>query len=478
MMRQGTPEALARTADAAAAKLTEELDLEARLAPFAQLQWAGPELRGPVLRLDDFSGIPFLVDITGVEEYQHRARLRAKPNDLYAAVTPTAPGYETYCRDKLDLAPVDFVQAKPVETRLALARACGEGTAWHRILKRIEASGGLTIDPFMGIEEVWELAHSLAQSTKYPVSVAAPPPPVTWVANDKQAFSRLVESVLGPEWLVETRSGQSPEALAKELLSLAKRHSQVGLKRLRCASAMGNKVFAADEIRDQGMERVTTRVRRFLDRTQWQGDEDVQVVAWEKVDHSPSTQLWIPPQELGPPRLDGVFEQLLEGKRKVFVGSRPSTLPPAVNTAAGEGSIAIGLALQALGYVGRCSFDFVLVGEPDGDFQLHFTECNGRWGGTSIPMTFVDRLMAGRPRPPYRAQDFIHSGLVGAAFGDLIDQVGSEAYDVQSGTGRFIFYNTGPLETHGKLDVIAMGETQTEAEAALEEDLPRLLGLL
>jgi len=92
-------------------------------------------------------------------------------------------------------------------------------------------------------------------------------------------------------------------------------------------------------------------------------------------------------------------------------------------------------------------------------------------------MTFVDRLMAGRPRPPYRAQDFIHSGLVGANFGDLVEQVGSEAYDVQSGTGRFIFYNTGPLETHGKLDVIAMGETQEEAEEALEEALPRTLGL-
>ena len=140
--------------------------------------------------------------------------------------------------------------------------------------------------------------------------------------------------------------------------------------------------------------------------------------------------------------------------------------------------MAVALALQSLGYVGRCSFDFVLVGDPGGDFQLHFTECNGRWGGTSIPMTFVDRLMAGRPRPPYRAQDFIHSGLVGANLGDLIEQVGSEAYDFQSGNGRFIFYNTGPLETHGKLDVIAMGETQQQAEAALEEDFPRILGLL
>ncbi|NHZ73624.1 MAG: hypothetical protein GWP16_04050 [Nitrospirae bacterium] len=477
MAQQRSPGESARAVASAAAALSEALDLEARLAPFAELRWSGKGPQAPVLRLDDFSGIPFLVDITGVEEYQHRARLRADPDDLYAAVTPGAPGYELYCQEKLNLAPVDFVQATPVETRLDLAMACREGTARDRIQQRIEVDGGLTIDPFMGIEEVWKLADVLTRSMRAPVCVMAPPPPVTWIANDKQLFSQLVESVLGSEWLVETRIGRSPEVLARELLSLAERHAQVGLKRLRCASAMGNKVFAASEIRSQQVEGVTARVRRFLDRTEWQGDENVQVVAWENVDHSPSTQLWIPPPELGPPRFDGVFEQLLEGQRKVFVGSRPSTLPQAVNDAAAEGSLAVALALQTLGYVGRCSFDFVLVGDLDRDFQLHFTECNGRWGGTSIPMTFMDRLMAGRPRPPYRSQDFIHTELVGANFSDLIEQVGSEAYDVQSGTGRFIFYNTGPLETHGKLDVIAMGETQQQAEAALEEDLPRILGL-
>jgi hypothetical protein len=477
MVQKSSPEEDARTIVQAAAALSEKLDLEARIEPFANRRWSGSEPQGPVLRLDDFSGIPFLVDLTGVEEYQHRARLRANADDLYAAVTPAAPAYEPYCQRKLNLAPVDFVHATPVETRLALARACSEGEAWDRIVQRTQAGGGLAIDPFMGIEEVWELADSLTWSTGAPVEVLAPPPPITWIANDKQLFSQLVESVLGPDWLVETRVGRSPEALARELLSLAERHAQVGLKRLRCASAMGNRVYAASEIQGQQVDVVATKVRRFLDRTQWQGDEDVQVVAWEPVDHSPSTQLWIPPPERGEPRLDGVYEQLLEGRRKVFVGSRPSTLPQRVNSAATEGSMAVALALQALGYVGRCSFDFVLVGDPDGDFQLHFTECNGRWGGTSIPMTFMDRLMAGRPRPPYRAQEFIHSGLVGANFGDLIEQVGSEAYDVQSETGRFIFYNTGPLETHGKLDVIAMGETQEEAEAALEEDLPRILGL-
>ena len=55
--------------------------------------------------------------------------------------------------------------------------------------------------------------------------------------------------------------------------------------------------------------------------------------------------------------------------------------------------------------------------------------------------------------------------------------MGDEAWDRDSGRGRFLFYNTGPLKSHGKLDVIALGESQAEADAALEEDLPRLWGL-
>ncbi len=84
--------------------------------------------------------------------------------------------------------------------------------------------------------------------------------------------------------------------------------------------------------------------------------------------------------------------------------------------------------------------------------------------------------MAG-PRPPYRARDFEHPDLVGASFTELLASVGDAAWEVRSGRGRFLFYNTGPLLDFGKLDVIALGTSQAEADAALEEDLPRLWGL-
>jgi hypothetical protein len=476
MAKETTAQIVERAA-AAVAPLGAELDLASRLEPFADRCWDGSELHWPVLHLDDFSGIPFLIGITGVEEYQHRARIRAAGGDLYVAASARSDVYEAYCENRLRLAPVEFVQVELSQERPTLARACGAGTAWKRLVQQARAAGGLALHPYMGIETVWDLGRSLSREAEVPVTLVAPPPPTTWIANDKQLFDRLVELVLGREWLVETFAAQDPGTLTGLLLDLAQRHERVGLKRLRCASAMGNAVFDSESLQMRDPQTVEKEVVAFLDRTEWDGREEVQAVAWEGADHSPSTQLWIPPLGGPPPHVDGIYEQLLEGERKVFVGSRPSTLPERVNQALASASLAVAAGLQALGYAGRCSFDFLLVGDPKADFELHFTECNGRWGGTSIPMTLVDRVLGGSSRPPYRAQDFVHPGLVGASIEEVLERVGDEAYDVGTGQGRFLFYNIGPLAQFGKLDVVAMGATQEEAEAALEEDLPRILGL-
>ncbi len=439
-------------------------------------RWDGSVTSHPVLHFDDFSEIPFLVDITGVEEYQHRARLRAAPGDLFAAVTPPTSGYEDYCRQQLGLGEVEFLLAEPVDGLMTVARACEEGAVWRRLVERTREAGGLVIHPFMGIEAAWKLGRRLAAETGVEVPVLAPPPPVTWIANDKALFGEVVELTLGGGWLVETHRAADVVSLAGHLLRLAEHHRRVALKRLRCASAMGNAVFEAPELKAAGAAGVETMVRDFLERTEWDGGEEVLAVAWEETDISPSTQMWIPPDGAGLPRLDGIYEQILKGEHKVFIGSRPSGLSAAVNDKLAAASLEVAVALQALGYVGRCSFDFVVVGDPESDCHLRFTECNGRWGGTSSPMALLDRLL-GPPRPPYRAQDVVHSRLVGASFADLVEQVGEEVFDAGTGRGRFIFYNTGPLAGFGKMDVIAIGRSREEADAALEEDLPRLLGL-
>jgi hypothetical protein len=167
---------------------------------------------------------------------------------------------------------------------------------------------------------------------------------------------------------------------------------------------------------------------------------------------------------------------VLEGAEQVFVGSRPSTLPPAVNQALADAALRVTTALQPLGYVGRCSFDHLILGDPETDFTVRFTECNGRWGGTSAPMHLVDRVVAG-PRPPYRAQDVVWPGLIGVSFEELTATLGDDLFDHVTQPGRYLLYNVDPLRRLGKLGVVALAPTQDEADEAICHDLPRRLGV-
>jgi hypothetical protein len=456
--------------------LARRIDLEAQLEPYEAQRWLGDQGGRPILHLDDVSKIPFVQDVVGVEEYQHRARVRARSGDLFVAVTDPSDGYEDYCREELRLGSPRFVRAPSGQHGYAVADACFSDPPFGTLVERAREAGGLSIHAYMAIGEVWQLAARVAEASGVRVEVVGPPPPVLWIANDKAALSEIVARVLSEDWIVETHAANEPVAMAEHLQRLVRSAPSVGLKRARCASGLGNQVYDAGPLRRLDLEGVLGEVEAFLRRTEWPGDEEVLVVAWERTDCSPSSQLWIPPPRVGAPQVEGVYEQLLEGDNRIFLGSRPSTLPETVNRRISEASLAVAEALQALGYVGRCSFDFILLGDPAGEFSLKFTECNGRWGGTSTPMHLVDRVVDG-PRPPYRAQDFMHEGLVGVSFHELRDRLEDEIYDPMTGDGSYILYNVGPLATTGKFDVVAIGSTPAEAERLIEEDLPRRLGL-
>ena len=448
------------------------LDLAARLVPFAAHRWDHPRDR-PTVHLDDVSGIPFLVDVSGVEEYQHRARLRCGDGDLFVTVTGPTLGYERYCRQRLGLGAPTHLHTTPAANPLAVADGSRHPDVQTRLVDTARGAGGLEIHPYMGIEDVWDLAAAIAAASGEPVTVLAPPPPVTWIANDKALFAELVELTLGPGWMPEAVTCRAPDEMARHLQALSRGYSAVGLKRTRCASAMGNKVFRSPLVMAASEDALTAEVVAFLRRTEWRDGEEVLVVAWENAVCSPSTQLWIEPG--APPRLDGIYEQVLEGPEQVFVGSRPSMLPARVNRVLADAAVRVATALQYLGYVGRCSFDHLVLGDPEADFTVRFTECNGRWGGTSTPMHLVDRVVPGR-RPPYRAQDIVYPQLVGVAFDDLATALGDHLFDSRTGRGRYLLYNVGPLRRFGKLAVIALAGSQAEADEAMLYELPGRLG--
>ncbi|MFW5966054.1 MAG: hypothetical protein ACOCV2_00995 [Persicimonas sp.] len=452
-----------------------ELNFDEALRPYESLCHDGRTVDGAQLHLEDVTGIPFVSQVSGVEEYQHRARVRADTEDMFAAVTTPVDGYESYCRERLDLGQPELLQVEPTGGPMAIASACREPANLARIADFATQSDGLVIHPYMAIEPVWELASELAERG-VDVEVLGPPPPILWLANDKGRLARLVDRLTDGAWNVQTHLEDQPDRMVDRLVELAEGYDLVGLKRTRCASAMGNIVFEAPTIKSAGRAALGRQVRAFLDHTEWEDGEPVLAVEWADTDLSPSTQMWIPAPEVGPVRLDGVYQQILSGTERVFVGSRPSTLPKPVEHELIEASFMMGTVFQKLGYVGRCSFDFIVVGDPHEDWSVCMTECNGRWGGTSTPMHLVDRLADG-PRPWYVAQDFVHPELKGRRFLDVLEAVGAELYDATTGEGRFVFYNPGPLNEHGKIDVIALGESPEKARSAVEQTLPRLLDL-
>ncbi|MBT6783473.1 MAG: hypothetical protein HOA95_01515 [Planctomycetes bacterium] len=461
--------------DTFAANFSEQHALDTVDQQFDLQRWQGDRCWA-VLHLDDVSGIPFLDGIQGVDEYQHRARLRCGDGDLFATVTEPAAGYEEYCRDQLLLGSPRHIFAFPPDGALRVSNGCLTAPTFSTLVDCARSGQGLLIEPYMGIEDSWNLAARIQHEAKVPVQVMAPPPAVTWIANDKAHFSELVAGVLGDEALVLTRAAEDVATLAEHLRQMFAGVQRVAIKRTRCASAMGNRLLEVEQLQPLDERALQKVVEEALLSMAWPAGEEVLACVWEETDLSPSTQWWIPPKGSALPRIDGIYEQILAGEEKLFVGSRPSTLPDEINQGLERQSFAIAYALQQLGYVGRCSFDHLVVGDLDRDPQLKVTECNGRWGGTSTPMHLVDRVISG-DRPPYRAQDFIHQDLIGVPFTEICQRIGGHLFDASSGEGQFLLYNVGPLTLSGKFDVIAIAESSDEADRWMTEGLPELLGV-
>ena len=161
---------------AAATELADRLGIADSLEDRKENLWDPSAANLPTLHLDDVSGIPFLSDIAGVEEYQHRGRLRAGSGDLYVTVTPAVAGYEEYCRDQLNLGSPESLVADGSSAPLAVAEACGRGDTFDQLVDHAKRSGGLVIHPYMGIASVWALAAKIAEATGAALRVIAPPP--------------------------------------------------------------------------------------------------------------------------------------------------------------------------------------------------------------------------------------------------------------------------------------------------------------
>jgi len=425
--------------------------------------------------ISDFSEIPFLDNFLGIQYYQYRLRILAGNDDIMCGTFPLDPFLEKYDREYLDIGHPEYIpiQERKYKSFLFPEKITAHKDSFDRLISGIQKKDVQYIHPYMGVHDVWELGLDLSKHLGRKLKVLGPLPYVCKWVNDKSYFTHFVRLILGPDDVVTTKWSTHLSATCGALRELAKLYPKVALKIADYASALGNILYDSQELSKLSDQELKERVLKDLEDHGWTEGHTVCIVQWRHdMLSSPSSQVWIPSIKEGPPIIEGIFEQFLEGEKKIFKGSRPSTLPKYINDAVAKKTFLLSLFFQYLGYVGRCSFDLIISGTDYDDCDVQLVECNGRWGGTSLPMSFVNRLFGNHHDICYKALDIAHPKLKGIPFEKFLAVFKeNEAFQKKKKKGHFIFYNTACLEPTSKFDVIALGKDYEETHRRTDVEL-------
>ena len=330
--------------------------------------------------------------------------------------------------------------------------------------------------PYMGTGGVWALAGAIAARSGVEVRVGAPAPRLTRRVNDKLWFAGRVTEVLGRRALPPAYPAFSLWALTRRVLALAKRHVSVAVKLPDSASSRGNFVFESESLLRLPSLCVLDRLRQALHHAGWRGRFPLLVTGWEQpVAGNASVQLWIPDCPAGPPLVEGIFEQHLAGEAGLFAGAAPSDLPLGFQRRLALEASRLASLFQELGYFGRCSFDAILVGEDPASWQLHWIECNGRWGGTSIPMTLANRLVGDWKRRPFVVVDR-RTAEPGPKrkFAAFLQEVGRDLFVPGGRDTGAVVLAPGRIEAGTGLALMVLGETAQAARTRAKQIAAKL----
>ena len=329
----------------------------------------------------------------------------------------------------------------------------------------------------MGTGGVWSLAGAIAAQSRREVRVAAPPPRLTRRVNDKIWFGERVTEVLGRGALPPAYTAFSFSALVRRILALARRHASVAVKLPDSAGSVGNFVLESADLVRQTPRLLRDRLHEMLAEAGWRGDFPLQAIGWEQpVLASPSVQLWIPTGEHGLPVVEGVFDQFLRGTTAAFTGAAPSELPARWQQRLAQEAVRLGLLFQTLGYFGRCSFDAILIGQGTDGWQLHWVECNGRWGGVSIPMTLANRLVGNWRRRPFVVVDRRGLRALPRGLDSVLAQMNSELFVPGTHPTGVVVLSPGRLEAGSGFEIMVLGQTGAGARAQADRTAASLEG--
>lgn len=457
----------------AAKLLASEPSLRSTTEAFGERVCAGLG-KGPSFLLQDLEGVALAAAPVDAH-LQYRMLLLAEDGDQIAISIRRSPSFETYCREILNFGHVEVLSPAIIPPHKSLATYCRcDQQVLSKLVELARQHGHLNIKPHIGTGAVWALAGTIATQSGATVRVAAPPPRLTRRVNDKLWFIRQATAVLGERAIPPSYSAFGPAALAGCIATLVKRYNRVAIKVPNSSGSLGNLTLESSSLRRLSIRAVQERLLELLRRIGWRDTYPLLVSVWEcPVVISPSVQLWVPEKEAGPPIIEGVFNQVVEEPVGEFVGVMPSTLPDSWHHRLAYEAMLLGHLFQELGYFGRCSFDAILVGEELDTAELHWIECNGRWGGTSIPMTLANRLVGDWRRRPFIVVQRAHAHKPYRDFAAVLDRVKDHLFRPGQSVDGAVFLLPRRLESGTGLDFMVLSETLPAAreKAATMTDL-------
>jgi hypothetical protein len=449
---------------------------EPRIDDFAAF---GPSVRlglgpGRAVIFGDTAEIRFLA-ATDRSHFDYRLAWLGLPGDMAVIGGPASADFEAYQRELLGASGLAYLHVetdRPPLRRPAPVLCLKDEPTYVRLRAACAGEAHLTLLSHITTGTIWGLAARLAEDTGATLHVAGPPPLLARRVNDKLWFGSVVESLFGVAARPEKRGAHSLSALTRHLRELARDAEHLVLKVPDSAGSAGNLLIEVGPLRTVPHAAVAAELRRRLAGLAGPVPWPVAVEIWEaNVLASPSVQLWLPRPEDGPPIVEGLYEQVLTGDAQTFVGAAPARLPSEIDARLSAEAFELALLFQALGYVGRLSFDAILAGPDLARARVQWIECNGRWGGVSIPMSLANRLATGGPMPAH----VILQEPTPAGTPRPFAEVRRLAEETERATGaRIVLLTPGPFERGSGLHLLALAESQEAALAAVRDFAARL----
>lgn len=444
----------------------------------------GPGVRaglaeGPALLIGDHREIA-LATPRGTELHEYRISHLAAEGDMLLINGGRNIAFERYREHVLGLGTIDAITL-PASGRdglkpLAL-RCLDREEPFAHITAKARKAGELTILPHIGRGSVWRLAGAIAKQAGIPVRVAAAPARLARQVNDKVWFARLVAEVLGARAQPSFHSVYGPAALTAYVVQLAKQAERIVIKVPDSAGSAGNISLNSDDLKDYSPKGLRTYLLSILADLGWCGSYPLLVEVWDSpVLANPSIQVWIPDRQDGLPSLEGIFEQIISGPEGEFVGSVPATLSSRWTEVVTEEAMRLAILFQKLGYFGRCSFDAVLAGQDRDNAVLHWIECNGRWGGVSIPMTLANRLTGDWSRQAFVVIQLTNLDFEQRTFTETLELLDTRVYQPGIRDEGIVPISPLGVELGRAINLMAIAGTRARAQLLAQQAIRLITG--